>query len=113
MLVLSLLTVLLSITYPTYGRAFAPAPVSDVTQERAEKLTKRAERAEADAAWHEERAKVWAEIATNQDCLKDFASAQEPLAGFLAEMHRNLKEKKLRQALKLRLEAQSLTKLEK
>jgi len=110
---LSLLTVLLSITCPTYGRAPAPAPVSNVTQERAEKLTRRAERAEADAAWHEERAKVWAEIAANQDHLKDFTSAHEPLAGFLAEMHRNLKEKKLRQALKLRREAQSLTTLDK
>jgi hypothetical protein len=60
------------------------------------------------AAWHDQRARIWGEIAENQDSLGDLASAQEPMAEFLAGMHGNQKKKHLRQAQSLRQATEQL-----
>ncbi len=68
----------------------------------------RAQRAEASAAWHEERAKVWEEIDAHQYATGELTSAGEPLAAFFARTHRNQKEKRLLEAQSLRQKAKLL-----
>lgn len=68
----------------------------------------RAERAEEYAAWHEERARLWEELAERQNVTGDLTSAGEPLAAFFARTHRSRKEARLREAQSLRQKARLL-----
>ncbi|MGI9106569.1 MAG: hypothetical protein ACR2G4_10005 [Pyrinomonadaceae bacterium] len=75
---------------------------------RMAQLQRRAERAEAEAAWHGKRAEEWAEIAGRQDAPGDVASGREPLADFNADTHRRQRRRKLRRANQLRQELSRL-----
>ena len=75
---------------------------------RVTNLQRRAERAEAEAAWHEQRAEEWAEIAARQNALGDFAVGREPLAEFNADTHRRQRARKLQRAMQLRQELSRL-----
>lgn len=67
----------------------------------------RAQRAEASAAWHEERGRAWDEVAERQESLRalDLTSLYDPQAAFISKTHRNQREKMLRQAQSLREQA--------
>jgi len=88
--------------------AVASERVGKELERQTGELLRKAERAEAKAAWHEQYARIWAEIAENQNALGDLASAKEPMAEFFADMHVNQKEKRLLEARSLRQAAQSL-----
>lgn len=77
-------------------------------ERRAAILLRRAERAEAEAAWHERCAEEWAEIAARQNALGDFAVGREPLAEFNADTHRQQRTRKLQRAHKWRQELSRL-----
>lgn len=81
-----------------------PAAETGKSEGRAIILQRRAERAEAEAAWHEQRAGEWAEIAAQQNALGDFAVGREPLAEFNANKHRQQTTRKLQRAKRLRQE---------
>lgn len=68
----------------------------------------KAERAEERAAWHEERARLWEELAERQNATGELASAGEPLAACFARTHRSRQEARLREAQSLRQKAQLL-----
>lgn len=79
-------------------------------EEQVGALLCKARRAEEKAAWHEERARVWEAEAERQQVFSslDQTGRYEPLAGFIADTHRRQKEKKLREAQKLRQKARLL-----
>jgi hypothetical protein len=73
-----------------------------------QKLLRKASRAEEKAVWHAQQAQAWDNVAKHQNSLGDFASAKEPMAGFLAHLHREQHEQSLRQAVKSRQAAHLL-----
>ncbi len=77
-------------------------------EQRIEELLRRARKADEDAGWHEERARVWEQIDAHQRSLGDLCSACEPLAEFNAETHRNQMEKKQKRTQRLLEEATCL-----
>lgn len=84
-----------------------PSSIGEL-ERRIENLLRDAERAQLDAKWHEEWARIWEDIAATQKALGDLCSACDPLAEFNAQTHRNQIERKQARARRLRQEADRL-----
>ena len=73
-------------------------------EERIKKHLSDVERAESEIRWHEERARIWQEIADDQRSLGDFCSACDPLADFNARTHRTQSEESRKRVRRMREE---------